>query len=73
MKTFFKNIKALFFTRDIEKKVLSPSQVIDSRKEETANEYKGNKEIKGNYENLQIYILDPNNKCLHSNKSRGRK
>lgn len=49
MKTFFKNIKALFFTRDIEKKVLSPSQVIDSRKEETANEYKGNKEIKGNY------------------------
>ena len=50
----FKDIKALFFTKNIEEAVPSPSQGIDSGNEEIDNEYDKNEE---NYENGKIAIM----------------
>ena len=50
----FKDIKALFFSKNIEETVPSPSQGLDSGNEETDNEYDKNEE---NYENEKIAIM----------------
>ena len=54
MKTFLCLYQTLFFSKNIEQTVPSPSQVLDSGNEQTDNEYEKNEE---NYENEKITIM----------------